>query len=344
MVANLRRRCLTGRRGMSVFLTTAIVILVVYAGLCYLLWANQRSLLYRPWKFLIDPRLCAINGVELVDIHPSSEEKLYVWHYPPQAEGAPVIVYFDGNRGNISIWNRRWRRIAAAGAGFIALSYRGYGGSTQQPSEEGLHEDAQFAWDWAVRHYPESRLAIHGFSLGTGFATKLAGSVKTCPLILEAPYTSAVDRAAEMFPILPARLILKDRIETRKWIAAVEAPVMIAHGDKDMIVPIRHGRKLYKLAKKPKTFVKFKGANHLTMPAGGLYLKIWEFLGYDIPAPFAETAYAIEQEDYFLSKPLPRLTNAASVEPKAEVTNAEPALLYLTGHPVKRRTRREFVA
>ncbi len=266
-----------------------------YLVILWLIWANQRSLLFRPWKFLIDPRLCAVDEVELVDLHPSDEEKLYAWHRAPKVAGAPVILYFDGNRGNISIWNRRWRRIAAAGAGFIAVSYRGYGGSTQQPSEEGLHEDAMFAWNWALQHYPESQLAIHGFSLGTGVATKLGSVIKTAPVILEAPYTSTVRRAREMMPILPVGLLMRDTFRNRDWIGDIEGPLLIAHGDRDLIVPISHGRKLHRLASKPKKFVKFKGCNHLTMPANGLYPVIWDFLEYVPPGEYAERAYAEEE-------------------------------------------------
>ncbi len=280
---------------MSGWIIGLLVFAIFYVGLCYFLWANQRALLFRPWKFLIDPRLCAVSGVELVDVQPSPEEKLYVWHLPPQAPDAPVILYLDGNRGNISIWNRRWRRIAAAGAGFIAVSYRGYGGSTQQPSENGIHEDARHAWNWAVSQYPAEQVAIHGFSLGTGFAAKLASDVAARALILEAPYTSAADRGQEMMPIIPVKFLLKDKLETKKWIRKLKSPLLITHGDRDMIVPLRHGKKLYKKARKPKKFVKFPGCNHLTQTANGLYPVIWNFLDYTPSGEFAKKAYQAEQ-------------------------------------------------
>lgn len=267
----------------------------VYVAVCLILRAMSRQLLYRPWKFLIDPRLCAVDKVDLVDIHPSEDERLYVWHRAPTVPGAPVIVYFDGNRGNISIWNRRWRRIAASGAGFIALSYRGYGGSTRQPTEPGLHEDAALAWSWAIEQYPEKQLALHGFSLGSGIATKLASTLGDVPVILEAPYLSIVESAQRMVPFLPAFLILKDHLRTRDWIGDVTGPLLITHGARDRIVPLRHGKKLFKLAKKPKRLHIFDQANHLTQPAFGLYPEIWKFLNYAPPAPYAEQVYRAEQ-------------------------------------------------
>jgi uncharacterized protein len=269
---------------MAAWLLILGIVIVIYIAACIALWRLQRWAMYRPWRFLIDPRLCAVNNVELIDLHPADSEKLYAWHRAPEVEGAPVLVYFDGNRGNIAIWNRRWRRIAAAGAGFIALSYRGYGGSTQQPSEDGLHEDARLAWAWAEAHYPRDRLALHGFSLGTGVASKLAAGLKDVPLILEAPYTSISDIAQRLLPIFPVGLLWKDRFSTKSWIGKVMAPVMIAHGARDSIVPIRYGRRVFSLARKPKVFHRFPKSNHLNMPEAGLYNKIWSFLGY-APSP-----------------------------------------------------------
>lgn len=269
----------------------------LYLLVCVVIWRTQRWAMYRPWRFLIDPRLCAVNDVELVNIHPSTTEKLYVWHRAPAVAGAPVLVYFDGNRGNIAIWNRRWRRIAASGAGFIALSYRGYGGSTQQPYEGGLHEDADHAWAWAEQHYAREQLALHGFSMGTGFATKLASRLKDVPLILEAPYTSITDVVQNLLPIFPVRFLWKDRIETKKWIKHVEAPVMIAHGTRDTIVPISHGRRLFRRARKPKVFHTFRKCNHLNMLSAGLYEKIWAFLEYQ--PPISQQGAMVEAEKTF---------------------------------------------
>jgi len=257
----------------------------VYIALCVGIRMISRDLLFRPWKFLIDPRLCAVDGVVLEDIDPAADERLYIWHLPPRTRGAPVLIYFDGNRGNISIWNRRWRRIAAAGAGFIAVSYRGYGGSTRQPSGSGLHRDARQVWTWARQHYPVSQLALHGFSLGTGFAARLASKLDRVPVILEAPYTSIADRAGEMLPLFPMSFILRDQISVKDVIGRINGPVMIIHGTKDRIVPARHGRKLFKMANQPKRIELIDGANHLSLTKDGAYDFIWDFLGYAPKVP-----------------------------------------------------------
>lgn len=262
-----------------------VVGLGAYGALIVALRLVSRGLLFRPWRFLIEPRLCPVEGVELVDIHPSDGELLYLWHLPPKRPDAPVLVYFDGNRGNIAIWTRRWKRIAEAGAGFIALSYRGYGGSTLHPSEAGLHKDAEQAWQWAMQTYPETRLVAHGYSLGSGLAARIGANHSPRAVVLEAPYTSIVNRAQEMFPLFPAGLILRDRFETWREIGEIHAPILIVHGQKDRIVPDRHGKTLYRLAHEPKQFVSVPKANHVNLTAHGLYDVIWQFLCFTPDAP-----------------------------------------------------------
>jgi len=251
-----------------------------YLGFCLIARRYFRLALYRPWKFLVDPRLAAVDGVELVDVYPHAGERLYAWHLPPQNPDAPVLIYFDGNRGNLSIWNRRWRRIAAAGAGFIALSYRGYGGSTRQPSEAGFHEDARHVWAWAEQRYPRNQLALHGYSLGSGVASKLATDLRDVPLILEGAYCSIPAVAWELVPLFPMGFIFRDSYRTKDWIGDVTSPILIVHGSRDRIVSIAQAQKLYRLARGPKRFERIAGANHVTLPVNGLYPLIWDFLSY----------------------------------------------------------------
>ncbi len=56
----------------------------------------------------------------------------------------------------------------------MALCYRGYGGSTGTPTEDGLIRDAQAAYDFARTHYPAGRIVLFGESLGTAVAVALA--------------------------------------------------------------------------------------------------------------------------------------------------------------------------
>ena len=52
-----------------------------------------------------------------------------------------MLLYFHGNGGALRNRVDRFRALIADGEGLIALSYRGYGGSSGKPSETGFIND-----------------------------------------------------------------------------------------------------------------------------------------------------------------------------------------------------------
>jgi alpha-beta hydrolase superfamily lysophospholipase len=59
----------------------------------------------------------------------------------------------------------------------LAFDYRGYGSSTYvKPNESTLVSDAQTAWNWlqGMNKNGSAKVVVHGHSLGTGVASKLA--------------------------------------------------------------------------------------------------------------------------------------------------------------------------
>jgi fermentation-respiration switch protein FrsA (DUF1100 family) len=250
--------------------------LVALIALPYALLAScANSLIYRPHAEETAPNF---PGVEAVRVATEDGESLVAWWRPPPSEGARVFLFFDGDGGRPHIWGGRWRRIVEGGAGFLAVYYRGYSGSTGRPSEQGLHLDARAGYGWlSARGYEPSDIIIHGFSLGSGVAVALAAERPARALILEAPFTGVDDVAAAHYSPL-ASFFLSDRYPSRDRIAAVRMPVLIAHGDADTVVPFVQGQRLYALANEPKTFVAMPGSNHATLVRDGVYEHIWAFL------------------------------------------------------------------
>jgi hypothetical protein len=62
-------------------------------------------------------------------------EHVIVWHVPPR-NGQPVFVYFHGNGGSLRWREERFHDLSDDGSGLVALSYRGYGGSSGRPTEK----------------------------------------------------------------------------------------------------------------------------------------------------------------------------------------------------------------
>lgn len=262
-------------------LLSLLVAAIFYGSAVAYVFVNQRRYLYYPGVAaqVIDPDGPAIRQVRLKT---PDGETLVAWYLPPATADKPMLLYFNGNGLGLSVQAERWKKIAEEGAGFFAIGYRGYSGSTGKPTEKGLRIDAETAWQWLAARYPPRRIVIEGHSLGTGLAVKLAADHPARALILEAPYTSAVEVARTRMSWAPVDWLMLDRYDSRAWIGKVRCPVLILHGDLDTVIPFSQGQTLYGLVKAPKRFERMTGSNH-NLVGDGLYDRVWPFLAQIAP-------------------------------------------------------------
>ena len=247
---------------MTVLKWLLIVVSVGYAGGLAALFVAQRSFLFPiPTTERTSPQAAGFPEAEEHVLTTSDGEKIIVWHVPARP-GRPVILYFHGNGDFLAGFFGRFRQLIADGTGIVALSYRGYAGSSGHPSERGLLQDAATAYAFTTARYGAERIVAWGFSLGTGVAVALAAEQPVGKLILEAPYTSTADVAASMFWFMPVRLVMRDQFRSDQRIARVKAPLLIMHGSNDAAIPIVFGERVFALAHEPKQFVRFPGGGH----------------------------------------------------------------------------------
>ena len=237
-----------------------IVVATGYLALTALMYFAQRGLMYFPETVRTSPAAAGFPQAQEVWLNSADGERVIAWHVPPR-DDKPVVLYFHGNGGSLRLRAGRFQRIVAAGVGLVGLSYRGYGGSTGTPTEQGLIEDARAAYAFAAERYP-GRIAVWGESLGTGVAIALAGEKPVTHVILDAPYTSTLDVAADLYWFLPVRFLMKDQFRSDLRIKKVKAPVLILHGDADDIIPIRYGERLLAMVPGDKRLVRFAGGYH----------------------------------------------------------------------------------
>lgn len=254
-----------------------LAVLVGYGALLALAYAFQRALMYFPDTRRTPPVSAGLPQAEEMVLTSSDGESLIAWHVAPRGD-KPVVLYFQGNGGALDMRAERLRALIADGTGLLALSYRGYGGSTGKPSEAGLISDALAAYDFAVARYPARRLVLWGESLGTAVAVALAADRAVGAVILEAPFTSAADVGAAAYPFLPVRWFIKDSFRSDLRIARVQAPILFLHGERDWVVPIRFGKRLFALAHEPKRLVRFPAGDHDDLDGHGARDIVKEFL------------------------------------------------------------------
>jgi uncharacterized protein len=256
-----------------------IVVSVGYAGGLAALFFLQRSFLFPiPQAGRTAPDAAGFPEAEEHVLTTADGEKVIVWHVPAKP-GHPVVLYFHGNGDFLAGFFGRFRDVIADGTGIVALSYRGYAGSSGEPSEQGLLRDAAAAYAFTMARYSADKIVAWGFSLGTGVAVALAAEQPVGKLILEAPYTSIADVAAAAFRFLPVRWLIRDGFRSDERIARVSAPLLIMHGERDPTIPIGFGERLFALAHEPKQFVRFSEGGHNDLDDYGAIETARHFIG-----------------------------------------------------------------
>jgi uncharacterized protein len=239
-----------------------ILVAIVYLGAATALFVWQRSILFPiPTTARTTPQAAGLPQAEENILSTADGEKVIVWHVAAQP-GHRVVLYFPGNGDTLAGCAGRFEDITSDGTGLIALSYRGYAGSSGHPSEQGLLQDAEAVYAFAAARYDAARMVAWGFSLGSGVAVALVADHPVGALILEAPYTSIADVAASVYPLLPVRHLAKDPFRSDVRIGRVKASLLVMHGARDETIPITFGERLFALANEPKRFVRFPQGGH----------------------------------------------------------------------------------
>ncbi|MEO0913436.1 MAG: alpha/beta hydrolase [Pseudomonadota bacterium] len=208
--------------------------------------------------------------------------RLEVWITEP-LPGKPVILYFMGGSGALSVHEPRLREFASRGFGLAAMAYRGGGGQAGRPTEAGLNQDAArlyAALDTLFgREIPPSDRVIYGYALGSALAVRLAADEDEMALVLEAPFGSMCEMMQKVVVILPAcRLMWDERYNSKELIDQVDTTVLFLHGGKDTIIPLEMGAALYNAAVEPKFTKIYRQGGHIDLARFGATEDISQFI------------------------------------------------------------------
>jgi uncharacterized protein len=190
-------------------------------------------------------------------------ERLHGWWAPAAGEPRAHVLFLHGNAGNIGDRALHIELLSGAGLDVLAFDYRGYGRSSGRPSERGTYLDARAALA-ALRRRPgvdPRRVVYVGESLGGAVALELALHAAPAALVLQSTFTSIRDMARLHYPIVP-RAVVPDAYPSLRRIAALRAPLLCLHGDRDEIVPLMHGEALFAAAPEPKRMHVLAGVAH----------------------------------------------------------------------------------
>jgi uncharacterized protein len=244
----------------------ALAIALAWVGLATLwLWRNQEHVVFQPPLFQASELVDAAR----VEFPAADGEALFGYLVRPAAPANTVVIAFHGN-ADIAAWFLPWARDLARRAGVVVFvpEYRGYSGVSGVPSYANAAFDARGALRYAQQTEPGAHIVLYGHSLGTAIATELAGWMKPdtpASLVLESPFTSALDMASRMLvPPLPWLWMRISRVhyDTRTLVSQLDCPVWVAHGTRDVLIPSRMGKEVFAAARHAGALLIVDGAGH----------------------------------------------------------------------------------
>ena len=249
-----------------------------------------RSFVYYPDSELKGTPAHMGLGFEDVWLRTADGVRLHAWFVP--GTSGITWLWLHGNAGNVSTRLENLRNLhSRLGVSILLISYRGYGLSEGEPSEEGTYEDARAG----LRHLLErpdvdrERVVYFGRSLGGAVAAKLAAEQSPAALILESAFPSLTRLAPCHFPWLRLPLmrhLVPFQYDTVGHLQSVTVPVLVIHGRRDDIVPVRLGREVFEAAREPREWYEVAGAGHNDVePVGGdaYYGELERFLHLHVP-------------------------------------------------------------
>ncbi len=249
-----------------------LFILLVYILICGLVYMLQEKLIFFPEKLRKDYQFQFYGAFEDMNI-PMTDGVLLNGVLFKSDSSKGLIFYLHGNAGSLRGWGEIAELYTRLDYDLFMPDYRGYGKSEGRiKNEKQFFEDMQKVYNHMKQFYPEERIIIIGYSIGTGAATKLASVNHPRLLILQAPFYSLNDLKNRYFPIIPG-FLLKYKFETNKYIRDCTMPIVIFHGDKDEIIYYGSSLKLKELLKESDKLITLHGQYHNGMSVNIQYLE-----------------------------------------------------------------------
>jgi fermentation-respiration switch protein FrsA (DUF1100 family) len=237
-----------------VFLSFTIFVLMA-AGFIYF---KQENMIFAPealppdFKFTFQERFEELNW-------PVDGALINALHFR-------IVLYFHGNAGSLKSWGDVAPDFTRRGYDIVIPDYRGFGKSTGRiESERMLLQDAETAYAYVKKTFPENQIILYGRSVGTGIAVHLARTNRPRMVILESPYLSLLDLAARYHSLVPRpllSLLVRYPLRTDLWIVDVACPVYLFHGEKDKIIPFNESERLSKLIRSEHQLIAVPEGDH----------------------------------------------------------------------------------
>jgi uncharacterized protein len=230
--------------------------------------------------------------------------RLHGLYLPAQKPRRATVLHLHGNAENLSSHVHLVSWLPAQGYDVLALDYRGYGRSQGAAGVDAMHQDAEAALAWLVARGAETTgpLIVFGQSIGASVAIRVAARSPlrghVIAVIADSPFSGyrriAREKLAEPWMTWPLQWplswLIGDRHAAIDVVAEVSPiPLLLIHGERDVIVDASHSRRLYAAAREPKTLWLIEEGKHIDATRGeAVRARLLEFLDDLIGRPIPD--------------------------------------------------------
>ena len=199
-----------------------------------------------------------------------------------------VVLLCYGNANCAGRWAGDAARLVARGWDVRIVEYPGYGRRPGTPTETSLVDASVAAAEQAAADARAARVPffVLAESLGTGVACQVAARrpdlVRLLGLII--PFDQLATPAAEHYPWLPVRWILRDRYDSVAALKDWPGALVVGVAGRDEVIPPSSGRRLFDSFPGPKHLVELPEAGHWSRP----FLDnetFWQHINARLPEP-----------------------------------------------------------
>lgn len=201
-----------------------------------------------------------------LDPKTSSPEDCVPCLFLPYSSARFLIFYLHSNAEDLGRCHNFCSSIRAQFQVHVfAVEYPGYGICPGGPcNEQRVTENAFVAFRFVreVMSWPLDSILILGRSIGCGPAISLGVRYTVSGLIVVSPMLSVKELIKDALG--PLAYLMEERFPNKDRVPFVRSPFLVIHGQKDMMIPCKHGVELYGVCRSRKLLVCPKDMEHNT--------------------------------------------------------------------------------
>ncbi len=230
-----------------------LFFLFFYIAFGMYLVLNQEQIIYQPYP----QDFASCEEFSLAEKINYEDTRMYF-----KDNGPRLVVLYHGNAGSVCDRIYLAELFEQAGYSYLLPEYAGYSNDIAKPSHDLIKKDVENVVLFLdERNFAE--VVVVGESLGSSFAAYHTFLAPPHKLLLITSFTNLTDIARNAFWFYPVSLLVKDLFDNAHLLADFQGSILMLHGEKDNLIPLKLGQKLFaELAVPRKEIIIVPNAGH----------------------------------------------------------------------------------